>query len=350
MAIKAPFPYMGGKSTVAPLIWQALGQPDHYIEPCFGSGAVLLARPNYNPRSHTETVNDADGHIANVWRSLQADPDAVAKYCDWPVNHADLSARKRVLVEVKGDLLQKLVADPDYYDPKIAGYWVWCACCWIGSGMTRLGSIPHLTNSGQGVHAAGQIADLTSSGQGVHAIGKIPYLGSRGVGVHAAGQIADSNPSLDVREPYNTNIYSWFRQLSERLRHVRVVCGDWSRVCGGDWQDSHWNDVGIFFDPPYAVEDRDDVYDVDDFEVAHKIRAWAIERGSRPSYRIVIAGYEEHKDELLEAGWSIKTWKASGGYGNIARGNKESRGKANRHRECLYFSPHCLNHTQESLI
>lgn len=48
--MKAPFPYFGGKSTVAPIIWKALGQPKHYIEPFFGSGAVLLARPDYRPK------------------------------------------------------------------------------------------------------------------------------------------------------------------------------------------------------------------------------------------------------------------------------------------------------------
>ena len=90
--MKAPFPYFGGKSKVAADIWRAIGQPKHYIEPFFGSGAVLLARPNYKD-GMVETVNDKDGFIANVWRALQHNPDEVAKWCDWPVNHADLSAR-----------------------------------------------------------------------------------------------------------------------------------------------------------------------------------------------------------------------------------------------------------------
>ena len=90
-----PFPvitYFGGKSKVADIVWRAIGQPAHYIEPFFGSGAVLLARPNFNPQKHVETINDKDGFVCNVWRALQADPDAVAKICDWPVNHADLCA------------------------------------------------------------------------------------------------------------------------------------------------------------------------------------------------------------------------------------------------------------------
>ena len=39
--MKAPFPYFGGKSSVASLVWDALGQPKHYIEPFFGSGAQM---------------------------------------------------------------------------------------------------------------------------------------------------------------------------------------------------------------------------------------------------------------------------------------------------------------------
>ena len=29
----APFPYFGGKSKIADIVWRALGQPKHYIEP-----------------------------------------------------------------------------------------------------------------------------------------------------------------------------------------------------------------------------------------------------------------------------------------------------------------------------
>ena len=63
--------------------------------------------------------------------------------------------------------------------------------------------------------------------------------------------------------------------------------------------------VGIFFDPPYAVENRSSVYECDDFNVAHDVRAWAIERGDKKTYRICIAGYEN-----LTALWlhSLRGW------------------------------------------
>lgn len=47
--LTAPFPYFGGKATIAPLVWEALGNPVRYIEPFCGSAAVLLARP-YEPQ------------------------------------------------------------------------------------------------------------------------------------------------------------------------------------------------------------------------------------------------------------------------------------------------------------
>ena len=64
--LKAPFPYFGGKSKVAPLVWSRFGDVRNYVEPFAGSLACLLARPS--PFVGTETVNDADGLISNFWR------------------------------------------------------------------------------------------------------------------------------------------------------------------------------------------------------------------------------------------------------------------------------------------
>ena len=314
--LKAPFPYFGGKSKVAPVVWDALGDVKQYIEPFFGSGAVLLNRPITAQEKRYEIICDKDGHIANLWRALQADPDAVANVCDWPCNHADLSARKGFLIRNENDLLQKLIADPDFYDVKMAGYWIWAASHWIGSGLTRIGKIPQLTND----RGIGQIPQLTND----RGIGKIPQLtNNQGIGRH-------------VQDPYADHLWTWFRDLSARLRHVKVVCGDWSRVCGGNWQTNN-KPCGMFFDPPYGVTDRDTaVYAHDSTEVAAEVFEWCLKRGNDPNLRIVIAGYNEH-DELLQHGWTSQLWTNSGGFGNQADG----QGKANRHRECLYFSPYC---------
>ena len=99
---------------MADIIWQALGQPKHYIEPFFGSGVVLLQRPDYDPTTHTETICDKDGFIANVWRAMKFAPEETAEYCDWPVNHADLSARKKAMIKRMPELLPKLIEDEKF--------------------------------------------------------------------------------------------------------------------------------------------------------------------------------------------------------------------------------------------
>jgi hypothetical protein len=174
----------------------------------------------------------------------------------------------------------------------------------------------------------------------VHAVGKRPHLDTRGMGVHAVGK----RPHLDTRgmgEPYNENIYKWFQDLSERLRYVRVVCGDWSRVCGGNWQDS-FGEVGIFLDPPYGITDRDTkLYHCDSTKIAADVLAWCRERGKIKSYRIVIAGYEEYLD-LEKIGWRVKQWKTGGGYSNMNKLEEKSQGQKNAIRERLYFSPYCM--------
>lgn len=310
--MKAPFPYFGGKSQITHIVWEALGDPKMYIEPFFGSGAVLLNRPPSLLSKKYEVINDKDGFIANIWRALQADPDAVAKVCDWPCNHADLSARKGFLIRNEAELLKNLIADPDYYDVKLAGYWIWAASHWIATGLTRQGARPHLTDD--------------------KGVGKVPQLANdSGVGVAR-----------------NDMIYTWFNELQARLRYVKVVCGDWTRVCGGNWQTKN-GACGIFFDPPYGVTDRDtSVYHHDSVSVAADVMAWCIKRGGHPDMRIVLAGYEEYEPLVLEHGWRKQGWKATGGYG--VQGKKGTQGEANAHRETLYFSPYCITKKEGELF
>lgn len=93
-AMMAPFPYFGGKSRAAALVWEALGNVDNFIEPFAGSLAVLLARPP--PLPTTETVGDADCWIANFWRATKAAPALVAEHADWPVMGGQRSGREIV--------------------------------------------------------------------------------------------------------------------------------------------------------------------------------------------------------------------------------------------------------------
>lgn len=58
--LRAPFPWYGGKTLAAPMIWRAFGNVPNMVDPFAGSLAVLLARP-HEPK--VETVNDKDGFL-----------------------------------------------------------------------------------------------------------------------------------------------------------------------------------------------------------------------------------------------------------------------------------------------
>lgn len=37
--LRAPFPYFGGKSRIAPTVWERFGAVPNYVEPFFGASA-----------------------------------------------------------------------------------------------------------------------------------------------------------------------------------------------------------------------------------------------------------------------------------------------------------------------
>ncbi|MFA5408395.1 MAG: hypothetical protein WC343_06460, partial [Bacilli bacterium] len=180
------------------------------------------------------------------------------------------------------------------YDVKIAGWWVWGLCAWIGSGWCR-----------------------TYNQQR-------PHLGRYGSGINRK----------------DIGIVGWFAALADRLRRVRVTCGDWVRVVGGSVT-SRNGITGIFLDPPYATHERDGVYAIDSYVMAHDVRAWAIENGDNPLMRIALCGYEGEHD--MPEGWLKIAWKTQGGYSN----KPSDRGRENSEKERIWFSPHCLQSVKQ---
>ena len=332
--IQAPFPYFGGKSKIADLVWSRFGDPQNYVEPFFGSGAVMLMRPT---APQVETVNDADAFLCNFWRAIKSDPEAVAEYAAWPVNECDIEARHKWLVQTarKRELASATKNDPDYYDAKIAGWWVWGLCSWIGRGWCcgEWFGAGDERNAGTGINVrdeehGGKRPSLGNAGRGVHrgdVAKQIPQLGGSGCGVH--------------RLTKRGRLVEWFGQLADRLRNVRVCCGDWTRVMGPSVTFRNGL-TGVFLDPPYSAEaNRDnDIYKEESASVAHDVRRWCVENGDNPLLRIALCGYEGEHDELESMGWSVVAWKAGGGYANQGEG----RGKNNRLRERVWFSPACI--------
>lgn len=311
--IKTPFPYFGGKARVAPLVWQLLGDVPNYVEPFCGSAAVLLARPAEH-KGGTETINDADGFVSNFWRATKYAPQEVAEYADWPAIETDLHARHAWLVGQRESMTEQLEGDPEWFDAKIAGWWVWGMALWIGSGFC----------SGEGPwHAVdGKLLETEGGdGRGVHRKRIHLYHSGRGVKRKSTGTLQE-----------------YFALLAERMRRVRVCCGDWTRVCGPTPTIGNGL-TGVFLDPPYSRETgrHMDCYRVDSDGISHAVRKWCFEHGSDPRMRIVLAGYDGEHNSLEQDGWRVIKWRNHGGYAN----RRKHGVNENKHKERLWASPHC---------
>lgn len=301
--LKAPFPYYGGKSRAAAEIWRRFGNVRAYVEPFCGSTAVLLARPDVPPHAH-ETINDAHGFVTNFWRAVRADPKAVGRYADYPVSEADLTARHVWLVN-QSETLKKLFTDPHWYDPKVAGWWVWGQCQWIGAGWcTPKGR----TRKAPSTHEKGFLCRTVN-----HNIG----------GIFRQPPRADGSP-LTCGE----FLTSLFDALQARLARVAILCGDWSRVVTTGRTVRHGVPCGVLLDPPYPTVCDKRLYSDTNPRIAEDVRGWALEHGDDPSYRIALCGLEgEHN---MPARWSVYSWRSQ-------------TGRESRLKERIWFSPHCLS-------
>ena len=347
--LAAPFPYFGGKSGACETVWAAFGDVANYVEPFAGSAAMLLGAPDGR---RVETINDAAGFVANFWRAIAADPDAVAHHADWQCNEVDLFARHSWLVRQIDGLRGRLEADPDFYDAKIAGWWCWGACNWIGDGWCS-GDGPWVLldgrivkgKSGEGVKR--QLPHL-DAGRGIKR--KLPHLGN-GQGIKRQlphfgnGQgIKRKLPHLDAGKGINRAdgqgdrrqfILNWFTHLHNRLREVRVACGDWQRVCKESVTIRHGL-TGIFLDPPYTNGNMQYAAGGVGTDLPIQVQAWCVANGSNPLLRIVICGHAGEHDALLAHGWTPRTWAARRGYA------KSDEAVANSAGETIWCSPHCI--------
>lgn len=262
---------------------------------------MLLSAPK--PAS-LEVIGDANYFIANFWRAVKFQPDAVWAWQDYPVSHVDLCARHKWLTQP--DRTTELAAaldDPDWPgDPKIAGWWVWGQCCWIGSGwcVPRSNSrewdqTPHVSNAGRGLQAHGQVPHVSDAGRG------------------------------DELTPHQAKALIWLRNLSARLSRVRVVHGTWNRCLNHHYGKEK---TAIFLDPPY--KGFTDLYGAK--EVASEVEDWAREH---PGLRIALCG---HIGDYDLPGWSVHEW---------SRGKLTYSGGGTTEAECIWFSPGCVPETKQ---
>jgi hypothetical protein len=384
MTLRAPFPAFGGKRDIADLVWQRFGQPKQYIEPFCFSAAVLLAAPA--PAS-LEVIGDTNGFVANFWRACIAQPAEVARFADYPVSHIDLGARHQWLMEQRERLAEAL-QDCDWPgDAKVAGWWLWGQCCWIGSGWCeweRAGKIPHVSDAGMGVQAAGKIPHVSDAGMGVQAAGQIPHVGNAGMGGQSSGpdtacrkrgdgrtgneadpHVSECDPHVaDAGDPHLSSAVVGHHAVEAHGQVPRIGCtgthitgrmGDqtgapqlWTsagrtawvwlhklaarlervRVIHGDWSrtlNHHYgaDSTAIFFDPPY--ENFEGVYRVG--SCAQQVADWCRENAR---LRIALCG---HIGDYDLPGWDAVPWK---------RKRLTYSSDKTTDQECVWFSPACL--------
>jgi len=291
--IRTPFPYFGGKRRIAREVWSRFGPVTTYVEPFCGSAAVWLNCP-HGPRRR-EVLNDLDGFVANFWRAVKYDPDAVADSADHQMIEIDLHAWFNRLHEIRRDgaLIERLRADPTHYDPEIAGKWAFVLCAAYG-GTNRTTTRLHPTGRGL----------------------------------------------LLLARKSRQAVLDYLHGLAERLRGVAVLCADWRRairyaVCATKWKNAT---VGVFLDPPYAISTGRDqrlyVTDTRDDSISAAVRDWCIEN---EQHRIALCGLEGEHNVLEDRGWSVFGWRSGGGY---YRPGGSTRDKATR-QERVWFSPAC---------
>lgn len=298
--MKPTFPYFGGKRRIADKIWQRFGNPKRYIEPFCGGASVYLARPHNDLSDRDEIINDLDGFVVNFYRAAKYKPDELADRLDWFCSELDLHARRDWLQNVEGGLRQKLRADPEYCNVKVAAWWCWGACYWIGG---------HWPEKDSGI--------------------KPCIARKRGNGI--LGGSRDSKSEIET--------------LTNRLSCTKILCGDWKRcvssktVLFGDYANT-----GVFLDPPYPSEHgSSDVYSKDSDSVYKEVEQFCREWGGDERIKIAACGYEGQYD--LPNSWEVVSWAASGGYANQGETDND-----NKNRERVWLSPGCKPPPQSSLI
>jgi site-specific DNA-adenine methylase len=301
--MKTPFPYFGSKEVISHKVWDRLGKVDLYIEPFFGSGRVLFNCP-YIPRF--EVINDANLWVANFWRSCKQSPQQVAEYADYPISEIDQHSRGDWLYyrEDLNEFKDKMLKDPEFCDPKSAGWWVW------GMSQSIMGSfVKH----------------------------KLGFKGKKIV-PRSRPQVCGTRSGVCRKGLEGKEMLDFISDISNRLRYTSIMCGDWIRAVDSFILKSA-KQIAIFFDPPYGKAGRSTkLYgEQDDTLVSRDVMYWCKSHEDYDNLRIAFCGYDT--DELHLKNWSRLEWNTGGGMNNTSK----TKVSDNKSRERIWFSKSCLS-------
>jgi site-specific DNA-adenine methylase len=315
-----PFTYLGGKRGIADQVWMRFGADiPNYIEPFAGGLSVLLARPLLDIRElnrYRELVCDTNLLLLNFWRSVkQEDITKLIETVDFPPHEVEVLGRRRAMIEKLWKIYPEF-KKIEYYDPELAGYWLYIAREWIGNRPDDL----------------------------------------------------DESPTLKMVRAMETgfqggSLKKHLRFLQLRTKQVRFFSGYWRRPLESDTQVKNIGKTGIFLDPPYLgtegyyggdptlnkedIDDLNRIYKTASkkerqakIEIADEVREWAVEMGKdRENHRIAYCAYEHQQDQNFPDDWTKVRWKYKGGHSNQKKNRDENE---LRDVETVWFSPGCI--------
>ena len=352
--LRAPFPYAGGKGKRAAEIWRRFGRVDGYVEPFAGSLAVLLASP-YGAADR-EIVCDMSANIANFWRAVKTDPDAVAFHADFPTDHMTLHAVNAWLLKWNEEHHDRLWEDPDHCDAKAAGRWAWGCSNWIGGAFAEGCVTDKVPNLERGLNAVPDgmpsvrhfSTNGNATGSGVqmqvrHAVDGIPMvepLGG-GQGVQMWRKSLPVAPDDEALPLDGSRLRPWMRALCARLVKVVVLHRSWESAVTKTMLLGHTKTpqtMGILLDPPYRMDEGNrkvDLYGSDkagtSTDAAVASHEWAVRAAEDPRLRIAYccrAG-----DFPVPEGWTSSVRDFSG---------VRDAERREEHKDEIMFSPGCL--------
>lgn len=284
---KPLFPWFGGKRWLVSELWPRLG-PDvrRYIEPFAGGLAMLLGRPGGARPKFQEVCNDEYGHLVNAWRSLQKHPDLVASLCQGFLHEADLHARTRTLLKLELEVKDKVMKDPDWCDPMLGAWWLYCVSNHINTSVIFTGHQCKPNTMAAGVNRRDWVAEA--------------------------------------------------HLVFERIRNVRFLCGDFARVLTPCELETSKGITAVYLDPPYDQGDQR-VYGTDAKGKSTFARCvdWVTANATNPTLRIALSGYSScyGQAEMEAAGMKRLDLTARRGFAK----------NDNCKREALWLSPACIN-------
>ena len=322
--IKKPIPYYGSKERAAPLIMDFLhgdGWANQHYEPFVGSNACIFYKHLENVKDII--INDFDGNVTNLWRSLKLKPQEVASHVLGVANTINLSALDLAVQRSYDSLLDRMHADIDYCDPKLAAHYLDLCAGWIGGG-AGFTTGPWTTVKDEdgydvlvNVKAKGEVRCKQiqySSDRGVIAKGGVRCQQVRysvDNGVNSVGEVRCQQAQYrKVCVNVITKYDEWFRQISERLSNARILAHDWLKIM--NLHVITHKKTALILDPPYDKGGNNGggapyrgVGWKGGGTVSDAVRQWLIDNdASLKGTRICLCGRGTEHDELLSYGYT----------------------------------------------